>query len=429
MSLRRKLLVAIPFVLLLVVAGCKVKTINYFPPHPASVRVLNLMPEAASIDVQVGGQPAFSGVTFQSLTGYQSYENTSTTFSVSLTGAATSFITFNVNLAGEQPYTLVVFGSMTNPSASMLQEVANAPTNGQIQLSVFNAAINRSAFDVYVTAPGADITNINPNYGSVGYNGASLNLAFPPGTYEIRCTAPGTKTVIYDSGGTVLTPNVALTFIGYSKGSGVLINGFALQSQGPGATLDSFLAQIKAMNGAMIVGPVNQLLGATTVFTNVAFAFATSYAQVPTGPATVNFEASATPGATIASTPTTLGAATDVSTFVTGLPGSQQAFVLNDVNLPPFSGDVRLRFVNASWNSNPLNVSVDNVAQATAIAFPTASAYVQIVAATVTINFTDATTGQVVLTIPNVVLTAGQTSTVYVIGPQGALGGVVTQDN
>ena len=78
MSFRRKLLVAIPIALLLVVAGCKIKTINYFPPHPATLRVINLMPEAASIDVQVAGQLAFSAVAFQSLTGYQSYDNVAT---------------------------------------------------------------------------------------------------------------------------------------------------------------------------------------------------------------------------------------------------------------------------------------------------------------------------------------------------------------
>src|SRR5437016_14086672 len=109
MSFRRKLLVAIPILVLLVVAGCKINSINYFPPHPASVRVINLMAEAAAIDVQVGGQPAFSAVGFQSLTGYQSYENTATTFAVNVTGTITSFATFNVNLAREQPYTLVIY--------------------------------------------------------------------------------------------------------------------------------------------------------------------------------------------------------------------------------------------------------------------------------------------------------------------------------
>ena len=67
--------------------------------------------------------------------------------------------------------------------------------------------------------------------------------------------------------------------------------------------------------------------------------------------------------------------------------------------------------------------------QATAVAFPTASAYVQIVAGTYPITFTDATTGALVLSLDSVVLVAGQTVTVYVIGPAGALGSVLTQDN
>jgi hypothetical protein len=430
MSFRRKLLVALPILVMLVVAGCKVKTINYFPPHPATIRVVNLMPETAAIDIQVGGQPAFSAVGFQSLTGYQSYENTATSFSVNVTGSATSLISFSYNLAGEQPYTLVIYGTLTNPAASLLQEVASAPTNGNIQLSVINAAINQAAIDIYVTAPGVDITTVNPNFGSVGFNGTSLNLAFPPATYQIRITTQGTKTVIYDSGGTVLSPNIALSFIVYSKGSGVLVNAMVLQSQGPGGTLDSIYAQIKDINGASVVGPVNQLLGTTTIVSNLAYTGVSSYTQIPQGPTTVNFEASATPGATIASTPASPGAGSDVSAFVTGLPGSQQAFVLNDLNVPPFGGNIRLRFVNTSWNSNPLNVAVNGVSQATAVAFPTASPYVQLAsAATMTIVFTDATTGAVVLTLPDLVLTAGHTSTIYVIGPQGAVGGVLTQDN
>ena len=429
MSFRRKLLVAFPIVLLLVVAGCKIKTINYFPPHPASIRVINLMPQAAGLDVQIGGQLAFSAIPFQSLTGYQSYENTATSFVVNVTGSPTNTLSFSYNLAGEQPYTLLIYGSLDNMSASLLQEVASAPTNGNIQLSVFNAAINQASFDIYVTAPGADITNVGPNFFNVVYNSTSLNLAFPPGTYQIRITTQGTKTVIYDSGGTELTPNIALSFIAYSKGSGVLVNAEVIQSQGSGATLDNIYARIKDMNGAPVVGAVNQLLGTTTIVTNLGFASASSYNQVAQGPATVNFEASATPGATIASTQATLGAGTDSSVFVTGMPGSQQAFVLNDMNLPPGGGAVRLRFVNASWNSNPLNVSVNGVAQASAVAFPTASAYVEFAAATATIVFTDATTSAVVLQLDNIALTAGQTSTLYAIGPQGAIGGVLTQDN
>jgi len=428
MSLRRKLLVYLPLALLLIVSGCKVDTINYFPPHPASVRVINLMTDAPSIDVQVNGSPAFSAVAFQSFTGYQSFDNQTTSFSVSVTGSATPLISFSIPLAGEEPYTLVVMGTTGFPSATLLAEVANAPSNGNIQLAVFNAAINQPTIDIYVTAPGVDIGTVGPNYSYVRYNGVSLNLAFSPSTYQIRVTPAGTKTVIYDSGGSALTPNVALTLIMYSKGSGVLVNAQVLQSQGPGVILDSIFAQIKNMNGASIVGPVNQLLDTLAVASDIGYASTTPYAQVPAGYAAVNYEASSTPGATLASVPFTLEPAVDYSAFITGLPGSQQAYVLTDFNIPPMSSNVRLRFVNTSWDSNPVNVAVNNVPLATAVAYPTASAYTQITGGTYPVTFTDAVTGAVVLTLENVALTTG-TMTIYLIGPAAAPGGVVTLDN
>jgi Domain of unknown function (DUF4397) len=369
-------------------------------------------------------------VAFQAATAYQSYDNQTTSFAVYLTGSTTPLTTFSAALAGEQPYTMVVFGSQQYPSASLYSEVPKAPTNGSIQFSVFNAAINNGFIDIYVTAPGADITQLNPNFGNISYNGVTLNLAFQPGTYQIQMTPAGTKTVVYDSGGTVLTPNIALAFLAYSKGSGTLINAAVIQSQGPTGILDSAFTNLKVMNSASGVPAVNVTQGAFSVAANVGFGSATlTYTQGPMGPTVVNYEASATPGAVIASVPTTLGAGTDNSTFIVGLPGSQQAYVLQDQNLLPGPGNnVRLRFVNASWNSNPVNIAINNTTLASNVAFPNASTYVQMPAGTYAITFTDAVTGNVVLTQDSGALAVGHTSTVYLIGPAGAVSGVVTQD-
>lgn len=429
MSLRRTLLFVIPLAFALAIAGCKISTINYFPPHPASVRVLNLMTDAPGIDVQVNGSPAFSNVAFQAVTGYQSYNNETTSFSVNLTGSTSTLVSFSYPLAGEQPYTLLLYGTTVAPQLTLISEVASAPTNGNIQLAVFNAAQNNSSVDIYINPPGTDITTVNPNFYSVIYGGTTFNLAFPPGTYQVQVTIAGTKTVIYDSGGSALTPNVALSFIMYGVGSGTLVNAIVLQSRGPVALLNSIFARMKAINAAPGVGPVNQLLGTLPVNLNVPFAGASSYSQIPQGAATVNFEASSTPGATIASTPATITPAADTTTFIAGPSGAQQAYVLTDQNLLTIPGQDRLRFVNASWNSNPVNATVNGTQLASNIAFPNASTYAQIPAATVTITFTDATTGAVLATQDNIVLTVNQTSSVYLIGPAGAQGILVTQDN
>ena len=39
-------------------SACKIKTINYFPTTPATVRYVNLMPAAGAFDIYNGGEAA-----------------------------------------------------------------------------------------------------------------------------------------------------------------------------------------------------------------------------------------------------------------------------------------------------------------------------------------------------------------------------------
>jgi hypothetical protein len=412
----------------LAVAGCKINTINSFPAHPASVRVLNLIVDA-SIDVQVDGAPAFSDVAFQTATGYQSYDNKSTQFTVTFSGTSTQVGSFSFPLGGEQPYTLVVYGTTASAQMTLVSEVTNAPVNGNIQVSVFNAAQNAPNVDIYVVAPGVDIATVDPNFFSVGYSGASFNLAFSPGTYQILVTTAGTKTVIYDSGATAYQPNVAFAFITYGVGSGVLVNAAILQSKGPYATQNTIFSRVKVMNASPGSGSVNQFLGTVPVNLGVPYTQASAYTMTANGPTTVNFEAAATPGAVIASTQGTLVPANDYTAVIAGLPGAQQAFLLQDLNFVTSSGGDRVRFVNASAGSNPVNASINGTPLATNVAFATASPYAITSPATVTITFTDAVTGAVVASQDGVVIVANQTYSVYLVGTPGGQGVFVVQDN
>ena len=413
----------------LAVAGCKVNTINYFPPHPAQVRVLNLIANSSGVDVQVNGSPAFSNVAFQTATGYQSYDNQTTQFTVTLTGTSTTIGNFSVALGGEQPYTLLVYGSLTSPQVTVISEVASAPVNGNVQFSVFNAAQNAPSVDIYITAPGVDLTTVNPTIFAVAFSGTSFNVAFPPGTYQIRVTNGGTKTVIYDSGGTVYTANIALSFITYAVGSGTLVNGAVLQSQGPYATLNTIFSRVRAVNASPGTGNVDQLLGSVPINSNIPYPSSSPYTVTATGATNVDFQATSTPGAVIASTVGTLVPANDYTAFVAGLPGSQQAFLLQDSNVLTASGGDRVRFVNALAGSNPVNAAINGTQVASSVAFGTASGYVASSPATITVTFTDAVTGAVLATQDGLVTNANQTYTFFLAGQPAAAGVVQILDN
>lgn len=389
---------------------------------------MNLLPDGAAIDLAINGSPAFSNVAFESVTAYQEYDNRTTSFAVTLSGTSTTLATFSFPLAGDQPYTVLVYGTLSAPQLTMVAEIGNAPSNGNIQVTIFNAAPNVGGIDVYVTAPGADISNVGPNFGNVGYGGTTTSIQFSPGTYQVRIAPQGTKTIIYDSGGSALTPNVALSLIAYARGSGTLVNAQVLQANGPVAPLDNIFARMKALNAALDVPQVNQLIGTLAVNSNVAFATASAYTLIPQDPTTINFEASAVPGATLASLPATIGPALDVSTFIAGPVGNQQVFLLQDLNIAPASGFARVRFVNASWNTNPANVAINGNVLATNVAYGTASGYASVGTTTGTLVFTDAATGAVLASQDGVVITAFQTLTAYLVGPVGAQSIVVVQD-
>lgn len=76
--------------------------------------------------------------------------------------------------------------------------------NDQARVRWVNASSNANAVDVYVTAPNADIASAAPNFSSVQFRTAvpaSGNNAvqFTDGTYQVRVTTAGTKTVIFNN--------------------------------------------------------------------------------------------------------------------------------------------------------------------------------------------------------------------------------------
>lgn len=427
-KLRRRLLAAAAVSATALASGCKVNSINSFPARPAKVRVLNLMPDVAAIDLAINGSPAFTSVPFEGITGYQEYDNRTTSFGVTVSGTTTQLATFNFPLAGDQPYTVCVYGALGSPQLTMIAEIGNAPSNGNIQVTIFNASPNAGNIDVYITAPGVDLSTVGSNFYNVSYGGTTTSVQFAPGTYQIRITSTGTKNVIYDSGGSALTPNVALSLITFSRGSGTLVTAKVLQANGPSTPLDTIFARIKAFNASADVGPVNQLIGTLGVNFNVNFPSASAYTEIPQGLTTVNFEPSASPGATLAGAPATILAGTDVSTFLAGPVGSQQVFTVQDLNVAPASGTVRMRVINASWNSNPVNVAINGAAIASNVAYGTASGYATVGATTVSIVFTDAVTGAVVASQEGVALPVFQTLSLYLVGPVGAQSFVTVQD-
>jgi hypothetical protein len=432
MPTRRHLLAALLALLALplLFAGCKIETINYFPPKPANVRFLNLIPDAPALNVAAGGNVVWSGVAFEGTTAYVDFDNTVTQdFTVSVAGSTSSLVSISYQFAGEQPFTMVAYGPVEAPQVITLADAGFSPGNGRFQIRAVHLAAGSGGLDIYFTSPGVAIDSVAATYYNITYGSATAYAGFTTGAYQVRATLAGTTTVVYDSGPLAYNDSVNDDFIFYTRGSGQLVNAVQATVNGASGIVNGRQARLKAVNAAVDAGAVNQLLDGTAFVSNLAYAAASSYGNASPASHTIGFEAAATPGAVIASVARTLAAATDTTVFVSGLPGAQTAIALTDSNLPPLSGNVRVRFVNALPGTTAVNVAIDGVTKVTGLAYAASSGYLEFASGKYALTFTDPTSGAVLLALPDVQLDADHTSSVYAIGSGSSLKGLVTQDN
>ncbi|MEP7183923.1 MAG: DUF4397 domain-containing protein [Betaproteobacteria bacterium] len=427
---RRFHLLAALLALPLALGSCKINTINSFPTTYAQVRFINAMADAPALDVSEGGNKVWPGVNFETGTGYLDFLPSNTSFGVALTGTATTLVSAGYSLFGTQPYTLIAYGYPTAASLLMAPDDTIVPGNGQFKLRVTNVAAGVGTIDTYVTAPGVDITNVAPAFNATGYGISTISLQFPAGQYQVRITPYATKTVIYDSGPLTLADQRSAYAIVYTKRSSLFVNVLLADEDGDHAVapVNNLQARIKAIHAAPQTGAVNLLSDGVSIVPGEIYLSASSYVGVSPGTKNLAFEDASAPGAILAAATKTIGASTDSSVFLTGFPGSLKAVTLDDDNLPSSTGQPKVRFVNASPDAPPLDVVVGTNKVVSALASPTASTYALIDAGTYTVTFNDAATGTALLTVPNVVLTLGQTSTFYVVGAVGGLAPLITQD-
>lgn len=75
-------------------------------------------------------------------------------------------------------------------------------TSDDARARVFNAAFNAASVDIYLTAPGINLATVAPNFAAVGFKQAlpasgADSISLDGGTYTLRMTTAGTKSVIF----------------------------------------------------------------------------------------------------------------------------------------------------------------------------------------------------------------------------------------
>ena len=396
-------------------------------------RAANLIPGSTSVSVTVGGTSVMSGSPFETITPYQDIPAGTYTVNVNIAGFSIPVFTVAEALNNVSTYTFATFGPASNVVGVMLDDTLfiNIPPNN-FALRLVNASPTAGGIDIYLTAPGADISTASPLITGIFYAAGSAFISVPLGNYQLRLTRAGTKEVIFDAPAPSFADASGQTVLAYSRGSGQLVNVALLATAGPGTIIDNRLAQFKAINASSVASALNVFVDGDITLANIPYTGFSNYQVVNAGTRTITVEASATPGATLLTTSPSLTPATDTSIALYGSAGSLGALVLTDANVSTLSSNAQVRFVNVSPDLASIDVYANGTLAVSGLVQNSASGYALLDAVgggtSYQFDFDLAGTTTPVLTLPAVTLVAGNVYTIYVMGPASALRGIVVQD-
>jgi hypothetical protein len=182
------------------------------------LRAIHASADAPNVDVLVGGTKVLTNVPYKTASGFLTIHSGTTRVQVNPTGSATSVIDVSPMLEANLQYSAVAVGSAAASApagqkitAVLVADPGNVPASGSVKIRVIHGAQAVPAVDIYVTAPGAVLPAL-PTIANLAFTGVApasglKALEVTAGSYQVRATVAGTRTVAYDSGSVALAAN------------------------------------------------------------------------------------------------------------------------------------------------------------------------------------------------------------------------------
>lgn len=210
--MKRSLRVFAVLVCGLVLAACSDSSNN-----STELSVLHAVSDAPRVNVTQNGNPLLSEVDYKA--GGQTRLNPgSYDYAVDaiLPGGDTLTVIgpLAVTIEENREYVAAAVGTVAADNLELLAyEREGDVSSGQVRVLVGHLASLAPQVDVYVTAPGVDLTTVAEPLATLSYKESAGPVEVPPGDYQIRVTATGDLTPVFDSGPVTLTEGKDL-FVG-----------------------------------------------------------------------------------------------------------------------------------------------------------------------------------------------------------------------
>jgi hypothetical protein len=187
------------------------------PPETFRVQALHASPDAPKVNLTIGTS-TIPNVDYKVGTG--ALEKNVGTYTVQVdgilpSGTATVIGPIDVTFDADTLYSIVAVGDVADIEALVLQQPDTPVPAGSVRLRVLHAAPMAPQVDVYLTAPGADLSASAPA-GTFAFGGNLGPVEVPAGDYQVRVTPSGdATTVVFDTGTITLAAggNLLLTAV------------------------------------------------------------------------------------------------------------------------------------------------------------------------------------------------------------------------
>jgi hypothetical protein len=208
----------LPLGLLLIAAN--VFLVGCGSDEESRVRVVHASPDAPNVDVLVDGKSVLTNVPFGTASDYLTVKAGARQIEVRATGTGQDVINAKPEFASKKDYTILAEDFVANIMPQVLIDNNSAPDSGKVRVRVVHGAPSAGPVDVYVVAPGSDISIQTPTISNLGFKSVTDYLSVPAGSYEVFVTPTGTKTVAISTGTIALAAGQVRTAVALDAAGG-----------------------------------------------------------------------------------------------------------------------------------------------------------------------------------------------------------------